>query len=134
MTWDYAGLLGNLCTLYLQSSAGELSGSFAGMFMLLLYMLYIHVLYIHICYIHIYVVYAYISKSWRYIRSKSFLNLVNSNQIWIQIAVFLLIYNRLPFGVKYIGKKVITIQIWFQLTRFRKDSSLYIPSIGAPFV
>ena len=32
--------------------------------------------------------------------------------------------NGIPFGAEAIGKIVITIQIWFGRTRFRKDSSV----------
>ena len=53
---------------------------------------------------------------------KSFLNLIILNQIWIVITFFRLIWNQTEFQIN--RKAVVTIQISFDLTKFRKDLSV----------
>ena len=51
---------------------------------------------------------------------KSFLNLVDLNQIWIVIILFRLIEHQTELSlVPNQSKKGITVQIWFNLTRFK---------------
>ena len=52
----------------------------------------------------------------------SALNLLKLNQISIVISFFRLIWQQMKF--RLVPKREITIQIWFNLTRFRKDLSV----------